>query len=201
MRIRIQRIGICGSDIHVFHGKHPFVTYPLVQGHEYAGVIDQIGEGVTGIKIGNNVTATQRLRWLPTLLTWPIQCLRDSKGRGFQAPGCAQEYFLTEADKVIVLPDTFEPDQGAFVEPVAVAVHATGLAGNLTGKNAVVSGAGTIGNFIGQAASASVRPRCSFDISEYRQVASEVGIDAVCNVTEESLYARLFWRGRIRHGC
>ena len=107
VRIRIQRIGICGSDIHVFHGKHPFVTYPLVQGHEYAGVIDQIGEGVTGIKIGNNVTATARdLRWLPTLLTWPIQCLRDSKGRGFQAPGCAQEYFLTEADKVIVLPDT-----------------------------------------------------------------------------------------------
>ena len=58
VRIRIQRIGVCGSDIHVFHGKHPFVTYPLVQGHEYAGVIDAIGEDVSGIAIGEKVTAT-----------------------------------------------------------------------------------------------------------------------------------------------
>ena len=58
VRIRIQRIGVCGSDIHVYHGEHPFVTYPLVQGHEYAGVVDQVGDGVTGIQIGDKVTAT-----------------------------------------------------------------------------------------------------------------------------------------------
>ena len=61
VRIRIQRIGVCGSDIHVFHGKHPFVTYPLIQGHEYAGVIDTVGEGVSGIHVGDKVTATQLL--------------------------------------------------------------------------------------------------------------------------------------------
>ena len=191
VRIRIQRIGICGSDIHVFHGKHPFVTYPLVQGHEYAGVIDQLGEGVTGIKIGNKVTATpqETCGGCPPCSRGQYNACETLKVRGFQAPGCAQEYFLTEADKVIVLPDTFEPDQGAFVEPVAVAVHATGLAGSLTDKNVVVSGAGTIGNFIGQACKCLGAAKVLIaDISEYRlQVASEVGIDAVCNVTEESL--------------
>ena len=70
-----------------------------------------------------------------------------------------------------------------------MAVHATGLAGNLTGKNVVVSGAGTVGNFIGQACKCLGAAKVLIaDISEYRlQVASEVGIDAVCNVTEESL--------------
>ena len=58
VRIKVQRIGVCGSDIHVFHGKHPFVSYPLVQGHEFAGVIDSLGEGVEGIALGDKVTAT-----------------------------------------------------------------------------------------------------------------------------------------------
>ena len=191
VRIRIQRIGICGSDIHVFHGKHPFVTYPLVQGHEYAGVIDQLGDDVTGFGIGDKVTATpqETCGGCPPCSRGQYNACETLKVRGFQAPGCAQEYFLTEADKVIVLPDTFEPDQGAFVEPVAVAVHATGLAGSLTDKNVVVSGAGTIGNFIGQACKCRGAGKVLIaDISEYRlQVASEVGIDAVCNVTEESL--------------
>ena len=58
VQIRVQRIGVCGSDIHVFHGKHPFVTYPLIQGHEYSGVIESIGEGVEGVNVGDKVTAT-----------------------------------------------------------------------------------------------------------------------------------------------
>ncbi len=44
--LRIRRIGICGSDIHVYHGKHPFTKYPTVQGHEYSGEVVAIGEGV-----------------------------------------------------------------------------------------------------------------------------------------------------------
>jgi len=58
VQIRVQRIGVCGSDIHVFHGKHPFVAYPLIQGHEYAGVIEAVGDGVDGVAVGDKVTAT-----------------------------------------------------------------------------------------------------------------------------------------------
>jgi L-iditol 2-dehydrogenase len=56
--IRVRRIGICGSDVHVNHGKHPFTPYPVVQGHEFSGVVEELGRGVTGLKTGTPVTAT-----------------------------------------------------------------------------------------------------------------------------------------------
>ena len=190
VRIRIQRIGVCGSDIHVFHGKHPFVTYPLIQGHEYAGVIDTVGEGVSGINVGDKVTATPQevCSVCPPCKRGQYNACEELKVRGFQAPGCAQDFFVTEADKIIMLPDDFRPEQGAFVEPVAVAAHSTGLA-NLTGKNVVVSGAGTIGNFVAQACKCRGAAKVLIaDVSDYRlQVASSVGVDAVCNVNEEPL--------------
>lgn len=191
VRIRIQRIGVCGSDIHVFHGKHPFVTYPLVQGHEYAGVIDTVGEGVSGIEIGDKVTATPQevCAVCPPCRRGQYNACEELKVRGFQAPGCAQDFFVTEADKIIRLPADLSPEQGAFVEPVAVAVHSTGRAGDLTGKNVVVSGAGTIGNFVAQACKCRGAARVLVaDVSDYRlQVARSVGIGDVCNVTKETL--------------
>ncbi len=192
VRIRVERIGVCGSDIHVFHGKHPFVTYPLVQGHEYAGVVDSVGEGVEGIQIGDKVTATPQevCGVCPPCRRGQYNACEELKVRGFQAPGCAQDFFVTEADKVIALPSGFLPEQGAFVEPVAVAVHSTGQAGgDLTGKNVVVSGAGTIGNFVAQACKCRGAKKVLItDVSDYRlEVAKQVGVDAVCNVKQESL--------------
>jgi len=191
VRIRIQRIGVCGSDIHVFHGKHPFVTYPLVQGHEYAGVIDTVGQGVTGIEIGDKVTATPQevCGICPPCQRGQYNACEELKVRGFQAPGCAQDYFVTEADKIIRLPADLSPEQGAFVEPVAVAAHSTSQAGDLNGKNVVVSGAGTIGNFVAQACKCRGAAKVLIvDVSDYRlQLARSVGIDAVCNITQEPL--------------
>ncbi len=191
VRIRVQRIGVCGSDIHVFHGKHPFVTYPLIQGHEYAGVIDSIGEGVEGVAIGDKVTATPQ-----EVCGVCAPCRRGQynacellKVRGFQAPGCAQDLFVTEADKLVMLPEDFEPEQGAFVEPVAVAAHSTGRAGDLTGRNVVVAGAGTIGNFVAQACKCRGAANVLItDVSDFRlDVAKQVGIASTCNVTREPL--------------
>ncbi len=191
VRIRVQRIGVCGSDIHVFHGKHPFVTYPLVQGHEYAGVIESVGPGTAGIAVGDKVTATPQevCGVCPPCRRGQYNACEELKVRGFQAPGCAQDLFVTEADKIIKLPAGFRPEQGAFVEPVAVAAHSTGQAGDLTGRNVVVSGAGTIGNFVAQACRCRGAEKVLItDISDYRlEVARSAGIDAVCNVEREPL--------------
>jgi L-iditol 2-dehydrogenase len=54
--IKIKKIGVCGSDIHVFHGKHPFTKYPITQGHEVSGQIIALGEGVKGFQAGQKVT-------------------------------------------------------------------------------------------------------------------------------------------------
>ena len=50
--LRVKRIGVCGSDVHVYHGKHQYVTYPLIQGHEVAAEIVEAGENVRGFSIG-----------------------------------------------------------------------------------------------------------------------------------------------------
>lgn len=194
VRVRIERIGVCGSDIHVFHGKHPFVSYPLVQGHEFAGVVDRIGAGVQDIRAGDRVTATpqEACGVCPPCRRGQYNACETLKVRGFQAAGCAQEFFVTEADKVIALPSGFRSDQGAFVEPVAVAAHSTGQAGgDLTGRNVAVSGAGTIGNLVAQACKRRGAKKVLIaDISDYRLgVARQVGIDATCNVRQEPLAA------------
>ncbi|HAS82307.1 MAG TPA: alcohol dehydrogenase, partial [Verrucomicrobia bacterium] len=144
MLLRIQRIGICGSDMHVYHGKHPFTPYPVVQGHEFSAVVEALGTGVSGITVGSKVTAT------PQEVCGICRPCRQGrynvceklKVRGFQAPGVAQDLFVTEADKIVHLPDHLTHDEGAFVEPVAVAAHSTGRAGDLKGRNVVVAGAG-----------------------------------------------------------
>lgn len=190
IQINIKRIGICGSDIHVWHGEHPFTSYPVVQGHEYCGVVSKIGPDVTGITEGQLVTA------LPQEVCGEcVPCRRGNwhvcdelKVRGFQAPGCAQDYFVTETDKVIALPETFSLEQGAFIEPVAVASHSTGRAGDLDGANVAVMGAGTIGNFVAQMARAKGARVLIGDVSDTRlAVARDCDLKNVFNPEQERL--------------
>ncbi|MDG1306722.1 MAG: alcohol dehydrogenase catalytic domain-containing protein [Porticoccaceae bacterium] len=184
VQINVKRIGICGSDVHVWHGAHPFTSYPVIQGHEYCGIVSKIGADVTDICVGQLVTA------LPQEVCGEcVPCRRGNwhlcdnlKVRGFQAPGCAQDYFVTEIDKVIVLPESFTLEQGAFIEPLAVASHSTSRAGLLRGANIAVIGAGTIGNFVGQMAQAKGAKVLIGDVSETRLgVARACGLEHVFN--------------------
>jgi len=188
--IRVRRIGVCGSDVHVQHGKHPFTPYPVVQGHEFSGVIEEIGRGVARLKPGLKVTATPQ-----EVCGRCAPCRRGDyhicdvlKVRGFQAPGCAQDWFVTEADKVVPLPASFSFEQGALVEPVAVAVHSTARAGRLAGRRVAVLGAGPIGNLVGQVARARGAKVLVTDVSAYRlDVAAACGLKAVSNAAAETL--------------
>lgn len=189
--MRIKRVGVCGSDIHVNHGKHPFTKYPVVQGHEFSAVVEAVGEGVTGIQPGMKVTATPQEvcgKCRPCLRGQYNVC-ENLKVRGFQAPGVAQDLYATEADKIVILPDSFTFEQGAFIEPIAVGAHSTGRAGGVDGKNVVVLGAGTIGNYAAQACKCRGAKKVLItDISDYRlDIARQVGIDAVSNAKQESL--------------
>jgi len=190
VKVRIHRIGICGSDIHVNKGLHPFTSYPVVQGHEWAGEIVAVGEGVDGLRPGQRVTATPQ--WVCGTCA---PCLRgdynicDSlKVKGFQAPGCAQDYWITEAEKIVPLPDDFTWEQGAFIEPVAVGCHSTRRAGSLQQRKVVVTGAGPIGNLVGQWARVRGAQVMIRDVSAYRlDIARKCGIPFTSNVREESL--------------
>ena len=58
--VKIMNIGVCGSDIHVYHGKHPFTKYPVTQGHEVSGEITELGKNVTEFHVGQKVTIERR---------------------------------------------------------------------------------------------------------------------------------------------
>ena len=188
--LRIQRIGVCGSDIHVYHGKHPFTSYPVVQGHEFSAVVEAVGDGVENIPVGSKATATPQ-----EVCGECGPCRRGDyhicdvlKVQGFQAPGVAQDLFVTEAEKVVPLPDTFSHEQGALVEPASVAVHTTARAGEMNGKNVVVLGAGPIGNLVAQMCRARGAKVMITDVNGFRlEKAQECGIDATSNAAEESL--------------
>jgi 2-desacetyl-2-hydroxyethyl bacteriochlorophyllide A dehydrogenase len=194
--LRVQRIGVCGSDIHVWHGKHPYTSYPVVQGHEFSALVEAVGKNVKQVKPGMKATARPQL-----VCGKCAPCRRGDyhicdvlKVQGFQAPGCAQDLFLTTADKIVPFPDSMSFEDGALIEPAAVAAHSTGRAGGLQGKNVVVLGAGTIGNLVAQVASARGAKRVLItDLSEFRlQIAKECGIPFTSNVRHETLSEAAF---------
>ncbi|KYK23518.1 Zn-dependent alcohol dehydrogenase [Thermoplasmatales archaeon SG8-52-4] len=186
--LRIQRIGVCGSDIHVFHGEHPATPYPVVQGHEYSATIEAVGEAVTKAKPGQKATARPQLVCgeCGPCKRGQYNACQQLKVQGFQAPGTAQDFFVVPEDRLVVLPDALTLDQGAMVEPAAVGAHSTGRTSGIEGKNVVVSGAGTIGNLVAQFAKVRGAKRVlTTDISDHRlEIAKQCGIDGTLNVTK-----------------
>ncbi len=132
--LRIRRIGICGSDVHVYHGKHPYTSYPVVQGHEFCGEVAEVGRSVPRFKPGDLVTALPQIvcgKCLPCR-EGSYHICENLKVIGFQAPGVAQEFFPFPEPDLLKLPAGFTPEVGALVEPTAVAVHAVSRAGNVS---------------------------------------------------------------------
>lgn len=189
--IKVKRIGICGSDIQIYHGKHKFMTYPIVQGHEGSGTIAKVGNAVDAFSVGDNVTVQPQ--------NYCGQCYPCRHGQynvcenlsvlGVHETGMASEYFLTDASKVLKLPDTINFDQGALVEPTAVAVGAVRKCGGLKDANVVVLGAGPIGNLVAQVARASGAKKVMItDIKPQRlQIAAKCHIDHCLNAVEWQL--------------
>lgn len=189
--INVKRIGICGSEIHSYHGLHPATFYPVVQGHEYSGTVVAVGAKVTACKAGDNVTARPQLvcgKCGPCRRGQYNVC-EELRVQAFQADGAAQDYFIVPENRIVKLPEGMSLDYGAMVEPCAVGAHSTARAGELTGKNVVVSGAGTIGNLVAQFAQARGAKKVLItDVSDFRLAkARECGIANTLNVTKTPL--------------
>ena len=117
--VKIKRIGVCGSDIHVYHGTHPYTSYPITQGHEVSGQVAALGEGVTQFRVGQRVTIEPQV--------YCGECYPCTHGKynlcehlkvmGFQTTGTASEYFAVDASKVTPLPEGMSYDEGACWSP------------------------------------------------------------------------------------
>ena len=113
--VKIMNIGICGSDIHVYHGKHPFTKYPVTQGHEVSGEITELGKNVTGFQVGQKVTIEPQVycgHCYPCRHGKYNLC-EELKVMGFQTTGTASEYFAVDASKVTPIPEEMSYEEGA----------------------------------------------------------------------------------------
>jgi len=193
--VKIASSGICGSDIHAYYNKHPFITLPVVPGHEFSGTVTEVGEGVSEFAVGDRVTVMPQI--------FCEECLNCRSGRynicsslkviGCQAPGASQELLAVDAKLVLKLPDEMSFDIGATLEPVTVGIHACRRAGGVEGKNVLVQGAGTIGNFAAQAAKALGAKSVMITdmITPRLELAKKCGIDHTVNIAEQDLSAEI----------
>ena len=188
--VHIKRIGICGSEIHSYHGLHPATFYPVVQGHEYSGVVVAVGRAVSVCKPGDHITARPQLvcgKCNPCKRGQYNVC-EHLRVQAFHADGAAQDFFVVDDDRVAKLPEGMSLDYGAMIEPSAVGAHASNRT-DVKDKNVVVSGAGTIGNLIAQFCIArGAKNVLITDVSDLRLAkARECGIQHTLNITKKPL--------------
>lgn len=189
--MKVKNIGICGSDIHAYYGKHPFMSFPIRLGHEMSGEVVEVGADVKDIAVGELVTAMPQ--------EFCHECEPCKKGRynicntlnviGCQTPGAACEYFNVDAALIKKIPKGMSAELAATVEPAAVGVHAVRRCGSVKGLNVVVLGAGTIGNVTAQAAMAEgAKSVLITDLSDYRlELAKKCGIPHAANTGKVSM--------------
>jgi L-iditol 2-dehydrogenase len=187
--VKIMRIGVCGSDIHVYHGKHPFTKYPVTQGHEVSGEIVALGDGVEEFHIGQRVTIEPQVvcgKCYPCRHGKYNLC-EELKVMGFQTTGTASEYFSVDKSKITPLPDTMSFNEGAMIEPLAVGIHAAKHYGNLEGAKVAVLGCGPIGILVAQCCKALGAAQVLItDISDARlELAKVCGVDFAVNTKKK----------------
>ena len=142
--IKVAYVGVCGSDMNIYQGVHPRAKAPLVMGHEFSGTIVA---GHPTLPKGTPVTVYPLLscgHCEPCLNGYAHVC-NTLKLIGIDCDGAMAEYVKVPVDKVMELPKTLSLKLGAFLEPLAVGVHAVRRSGYRPGDRAVVFGAGPIG--------------------------------------------------------
>jgi 2-desacetyl-2-hydroxyethyl bacteriochlorophyllide A dehydrogenase len=184
--------GVCGSDTHALHGRHPMMALPYYPGHEVVGIVEAVGSSVTAVAVGDRVTPE------PTLPCG--ECKMCATGRsnvcdklqffgcGFKEGGMA-DVFPIDATRLHIVPADLTDAQAALIEPLATPVHALRLAGDVAGKTVVVLGCGTIGLLVLAAARfRGARTVVMTDMIESkRELALRAGADAVVDASAPDL--------------
>lgn len=186
VRLRVKACGICGSDLHGMDGSSGRRIPPIVMGHEASGIIDAVGDGITGWNVGDRVTFDSTV--------WCGECGYCREGRvnlcdsrqvvgvscaEFRRDGAFAE-FVTVPQRILHrLPEGLSFEEAAFAEPVGVALHAVRRAGEVKGATVLVVGAGLIGLLVIQVLKhAGAGKVIAVDLDEGRlKLARELGAD------------------------
>ena len=151
--VRVAASGICGTDPHILHGLYP-ANFPLIPGHEYAGVVEMVGDGVDGFAPGDHVAVD------PNILCGHCYFCRRGKvhlcknlvALGVNIPGGFAEHCVVPSSQAYKIPQSLPLAHAALAEPVACCLRGVDLAAIASGDRVAIFGAGPMGAIILQLA-------------------------------------------------
>jgi D-arabinitol dehydrogenase (NADP+) len=184
VRIKVDQVGVCGTDLHIHHGDFNAV-FPLVPGHELVGVVDDLGEGVTRFKQGEQVTVNPNVfcGYCDYCLSGRLILCANAMGLGSNYPGFFAEY-VTVSEKLVFSVEGLPKDTAVFTEPAACAMHGVETLKLRPGASVLVFGAGPTGLLLAQliasggAASVTVAAPTQFKLDR----AAALGVDRTVKI-------------------
>ena len=191
--VRVHRTSICGTDLHIVawdEWARATVPTPMIIGHEYMGVVAELGSEVTGLDVGQRVSGEGHIvcgRCRNCQAGRRHLCI-NTIGVGVNRDGAFAEYVVIPGSNIQPLPATIDDDIGSILDPLGNAVHTT-LHFDLVGEDVLITGAGPIGMMaVAIARHVGARYIVVTDVNDYRLTLSEVlGADREINVLRDSL--------------
>ena len=190
--VQVERSGICGSDVHIYHGVSPLKP-PVVLGHEFVGIVSDKGANVGNYQLGDRVIVEPGVPCGTCTYCqsgWYNRCPRQYTIGGYRHhDGGYADRVRVPARNLIPMPNEMSFEVAAMVEPVACAMHALDVADVKPGDNVLVMGVGTIGLLIAQAVrlAGAATVAVTDVVPERLKLAEKLGADVVVNVAETDL--------------
>jgi L-iditol 2-dehydrogenase len=150
VKVEVKAAGVCGSDLHIYHDEIKIaIQPPVIMGHEFSGVIAEVGKGVERVHVGDRVTCETTAWSCGTCLHCRLghrNMCANRKVVGYAVDGCFARYCLANEAQVHLLPDRVDWLAGALTEPMACCVHAVlELTTISAGDLVAITGPGPIG--------------------------------------------------------
>jgi len=188
--VGVKAVGLCGSDVDGYTGHHPMITWPIILGHECAGVVAALGDGVDRWKVGDEVIVEPffTCKKCPACLRSEYNLCVDLKIIGHQIPGCLAEYVLAEECFLHAKPAGIPFAEAAITEPVSGSLHAIERCNLRLGDFVVIIGCGTIGVLAMQHALNKGAEVLIADIADFKlETAKTLGAQHTLNPTTTNL--------------
>lgn len=188
--VKVKAVGVCGSDMHIFHGTNPLATYPRVVGHEVTGEVVEIGQNVTGLKVGDHVVVEP--------ISYCGECYACRKGQpnvceslsvfGVHQDGGMREWFVLPEKQLHKVNADLPWEETVMAEPYTIGAQAIARGQVQNGETVLLQGAGPIGICILKLAKLQGATVMVTDLSDERLAfAKENGADVIVNAGREDV--------------
>lgn len=192
--LKIKRVGICGSDMHIYHGTNPLATYPRIVGHEVAAEVVEVGANVTNVAVGDHVVIEP--------INYCGKCYACKSGRpnvckelsvfGVHEDGGMREFSVLPSKQVHKVSPAVDWDEAVMAEPYTIGAQATWRGNVQKGETVFIQGAGPIGITVLKMAKLRGATTIISDITNERlQFAKENGADHTINPSEVDVKTKI----------